>query len=195
MLVSRSMTEPLHRERVLREPPPPGVARLPADGVTSIVRPVLSIRADATLEELSSFLLEHRVTAAVVLDDQECVLGFVSMTDLVREHMLEGDTHDELPSGSRRLAHGFHVVAPTQRTTVRDIMMPFVLMVGASTSIPHAAAVMAARAVHRLVVISEHQVVGVIEARDVLRWIARRFGVAVADDPDAGWRRSCENAL
>lgn len=192
------MSENLHRERVIGESPPPGAARLPADGVTSIVRPVLSVRADATLEELSEFLLGHQVTAAVVLDEQGCILGFVSMTDLVREHMLEGDTRGELTSGTHRVRvdRGFHVVAPhAQSTTVRDIMMPFVLMVGASTSIPHAAAVMAARGVHRLVVVSQHQVVGVIEARDVLRWIARRFGVAVTDDPDAGWRRSCENAL
>ena len=190
------MTEPLHRERVLQESPLPGAARLPADGVTSIVRPVLSIQADATLEELSVFLLEHRVTAAVVLDSRGTILGFVSMTDLVREHMLEGDTRDELTSGPRvHVGRGFHVVANTQSTTVRDIMMPFVLMVGASTSIPHAAAVMAARGVHRLIVVAQHQVVGVIEARDVLRWIASRFGVVVDDDPEAAWRRACENAL
>lgn len=191
------MTEPLHRERVLQESPPLGVSRLPADGVTSIVRPVLSIQADATLEELSIFLLEQRVTAAVVLDAQSAILGFVSMTDLVREHMLEGDTREEISSGPdhAELGRGFHVVADPQSTTVRDIMMPFVLMVGASTSIPHAAAVMAARGVHRLIVVAEHQVVGVIEARDVLRWIAGRFGVVVGDDPEAAWRRSCENAL
>jgi predicted transcriptional regulator len=193
------MTEAAQTEDVDRRSKPRSET-IEHDSVATITHPVISVvGADTTVDEVARFLLEHRVTYAAVRSVEGDILGIVSMTDLVREHVLEGNMRDEAfrtsdtPS-SRRPEGGLHI-EPVQRTLARDIMMPFVFMMSMRASIAQAAAVMAARGVQQLVVVSKKDVVGIVEARDVLRALARRLGVFVPDDVDEPWRTSCENAL
>lgn len=173
------------------EPPSSEVEPITA---ATLARPVPAIvRDDMTVDELAIFLLDHRLSSVAVANAAGKVVGFASMTDLVREHVLGGDTHDALSAGRRRTRVGFH--EEPRHTCVRDIMMPFVLTLQDRSSIPQTAAVMAARGVHRLLLVSEEgEATGLIYALDVLRWFSRRSGVYVPDDPEQSWRRACESA-
>jgi CBS domain-containing protein len=89
---------------------------------------------------------------------------------------------------------GFH--EEPHHTRVGDMMMPFVLTLSDGSTISHAAAVMAARGVHRLLLLSSRgEAIGMVHALDLLRWFARSRGVYVPDDPEQIWRRACESAL
>lgn len=169
--------------------------------VAALARPIGAfVRTEMTADELAIFLLDRRLSCVAVVDDAEQVVGFVSMTDLVREHVMEGNTHDEIAPQRRRAGarikkgSGFH--EEPRHTRVGDMMMPFVLTLPERSTIPQAAAVMAARGVHRLLLLSSvGEAIGMVHALDVLRWFARRHGVYVPDDPEQMWRRACESAL
>jgi predicted transcriptional regulator len=84
----------------------------------------------------------------------------------------------------------------SRHTLVRDIMMPFVLTIPEESDIPHAAAVMASRSVHQLLVRREGgAIVAVVHARDVLAWFAKSRGLTIPADDDGEWRRNCLFAL
>jgi len=146
------------------------------DSIALVTRPVEpTVDPEMTVEALAMFLLHHQATSALVVGAKGTVLGFVSMTDIVREHVIEGMT------GEPR---------------VREIMMPFILSLPRGATIPHAAAIMAARDVHHLLVRGDDgNIVGVVHARDVLRWVAHKRGLVVPDDDRGEWRKSCRFAL
>jgi CBS-domain-containing membrane protein len=191
----RTPVAPTTNPKLTRAPPrAPPKSKPVDDTVLSIARPILTIVDRAmTVDELAVFLLEHQVSCAAVMGPAETVVGFVSMTDLVREHVLEGHTGEGGPR--RALRSGLHLVV-SAHTLVRDIMMPFVLTIPPQSTISSAAAMMAARDVHQLVVRSDAgNVVGVVHARDVLRWLAASRGVITPDDEQTSWRRNCLFAL
>lgn len=133
--------------------------------ILSITRPVVSvIAADATLEELGEYLIVHHTSSAAVLTTDGEMLGFASTGDVVREQV-----------HARRLG---------RHCRTRDIELTPVVTVDARATIAQAAAMMAARSVYQLVVLSKSEVVGTVQARDVLRRLARACGVFVPDDSD-----------
>jgi predicted transcriptional regulator len=154
----------------------PARARSEHDSIARLTQPIeLTVDREMTVEGLAMFLLHHQVTSAVVVDAAGSVLGFASMTDIVREHVIEGMSAE---------------------TRVREIMMPFILSLPRGASIAHAAAIMAARDVHHLLVRAEDgSIVGLVHARDVLRWVAHKRGLVIPDDDRSEWRRSVRFAL
>ena len=152
------------------------------------------VRDSLAIDMLAKGLLERGVSCAAVADAHGIVVGYVSMVDLVRERYLNAETGAALRTyGKReRVGRGFHVDGqPT--ATVRDIMMPFVLRVSETATIDEVASMMASEGVHHLLVVSAlGNVVGIVGALDVLRWMAERDGCAVARR--ATWRRACEYA-
>jgi len=183
-----------------------GAATTLEDGelpVSALARPVVAVREDMPVEELALLLLERKLTCVPVVGAKDEVIGFVSMTDIVREHVLEGTTGFELnrrhprtmPRAPEPPESGLSLV-DTRGTRVREIMMPFVLTLDQRATIAQTAAVMAARGVHQLLLVSSTgEVKGTVEARDVLRACARKDGVYVADDIDESWRKECETAI
>jgi predicted transcriptional regulator len=147
--------------------PPTSSSDVEVVTVATIARPARAIvRDELSAEELASFLLDHRLSWVAVADKQKKIVGFASMTDLAGA-----------PAGAR----------------VRDMMRPFTFVLDERLSIARVAAVMAARGVHRLLLVSaEGEAVGLVHALDVLRWFARRHGVHVADETKQSWRRLCD---
>jgi CBS domain-containing protein len=145
---------------------------------------VLCVRPDLDLESLTSLLLERGISAAPVVDDQGHAIGVVSKTDLLRF------SHDEPPcsqplaasyeAAESELEPGFHM-EPLQTGKVSDVMTPVAFTLSESASIANAAALMAYEGIHQVPVTGlDHQVVGMISTLDILRWVARRAGYAIA---------------
>lgn len=172
-------------------------AKTNADSVMSIAHRILTVvDREMTVDELAVFLLEHQLSAAVVVGPVGAVLGFVSMTDLVREHVLESDTSDGDPPPKRHRHKRSVELVISPRTLVRDIMMPFVLTLPEGCDVPHAAAMMASRDVHQLLIRSETgAIIAVVHARDVLAWFARSRGLVIPDDERGEWRKNCLFAM
>jgi CBS domain-containing protein len=156
--------------------------------VTEIMtRDVVFARRDVSVEEMTRLLLERGLHGAPVVDQAGALIGFISITDLLRDRYERGDTDDtERPLAMARgtagydLGAGFHV-EELARATVGDLMMPFTISVASRAPITMAAALMSIEGVHRVPVVSPSgAVVGIVSALDILRFLAEADGYRAA---------------
>lgn len=172
-----------------REPAPKGAApQPPANPVETPVsaimsRDVLCVTPDLTLEALASLFLQRGVSGAPVVDEAGRPIGMVTKTDLVRrlhERTVVSPCralHIEMEDG-RTYELGPGVRADwLESATVQEIMMPLVFSMTEDTSIARAAALMTQEGVHRIAIRgAQGDVVGLLSAFDLMRWIAEHGG-------------------
>lgn len=121
-------------------------------------RNVKTISPDATVTELVLILADTHVSGLPVVDDRGRMIGVVSTTDLVRA----GAEADEEGPWS------------LDAMLVRDIMSPHPLTIGPDTEVEAAAQQMMYADVHRLFVVEDGELVGVVSTSDVSRALATR---------------------
>ena len=148
-----------------------------------MTREIICVSPDFSVESLATLFLERGIHASPVVDERGRLMGFVSMTDIVREQHDNADTDvgGAEPSGATEpaLRSGFHV-EPLTRATVGDVMTLDVLALHENTHVAQAAALMAFEGVHRVPIISgSGEVVGILSTLDVLRWLAGEDGYVV----------------
>ena len=117
---------------------------------------VITCPADATLPEVARLLLEHRIHAAVVTQD-DVAIGVVSQTDLVLAR--QGRSREQAVT-----------------LTAGDVMTPDPLTCRPDMLLADAVTLMARRGIHRLFVTKsddERMPVGVLSFTDILHRIAR----------------------
>ena len=119
--------------------------------------PVLSVRADLTLKEVSTRLSEAGISGAPVVDDAGSLLGVVSQADLART-LGEGGGGGGGPE-----------------LTVRRIMTPVADTVSEDATVPEIARIMVANQYHRLVVTRREEPVGIVSSMDLLKLIAELY--------------------
>jgi CBS domain-containing protein len=120
----------------------------------ALTRPVLCVEADVPAERLNAMLVDAPCDCAPVVDRDGLLLGVVWRSDLMRWQWRNG--------------------APA--VAARALMHP-VRPVCATTHVATVGALMASKGIDALPVVSSHErpvVVGVITARDVMAWLARR---------------------
>jgi CBS domain-containing protein len=158
----------------VRATPPPSFAAVPLAGVMTLE--VVCVKADMSIEALTSLLVERNISGVPVVDDAGKPVGMISKTDLVRHQHEEGGC-GEAPSTplGEELQTGFHELP--SGATVGDYMLPIAFTLGESAPLAHAAALMAWEGVHRIPVCSpEGDVVGIVTTLDVVRWVADMAG-------------------
>ncbi len=148
---------------------------------------VLAVRPDVSLEALADLLLERGIGGAPVVDEAGRPVGVVSKTDLMREHLMAGDTGEVVTPGwhPRRghfqveMERGFH--AEPAPASVADVMTPAALTLSEDAPVAEAAALMAFEGIHRVpVVAGDGRVAGIVTSLDVLRWLAQQEGYLTA---------------
>jgi flagellar motility protein MotE (MotC chaperone)/sporulation protein YlmC with PRC-barrel domain len=88
-----------HIQRLLREPPSTLVA-------AAVDKDMVSLRPDATIDEVAAYLATYNLVAAPVVDDEGRLLGAVTVDDLL-DHMLPENWRDQTGSQGRQGAvHG-----------------------------------------------------------------------------------------
>jgi CBS domain-containing protein len=149
-----------------------------------MTRNVLSVRADWSVTELATFLCDHSISGAPVVSGEGKPLGVVSLTDIVRDsvagdasirsgataepHVFYQDALERVVA--REEAAGFRIVQDSQ-TTVRDIMTPMIFSVRANARIDEVADAMVRGHIHRIFVMEDGRIVGVISSLDMLALI------------------------
>lgn len=133
----------------------------------------ISIEAGASIREAIELMTEHNFRAAPVIDDAGRPIGVISQMDILlhnREHpwhRAEGDTDWILEGG--KLPEGFSEEI-VDRTTVEEIMTPFVLAVTPDTPAKTVVTQLLSQKVHHLFVVDDTEtLIGVISSLDVLR--------------------------
>ena len=140
---------------------------------------ILPAYSDWSVKDLAEFLVSNGISGAPVVDNEEKLLGVVSVTDVAR-HASITDAESDV-----RSAHDFYTDAldfsfdedlinefqddAQQLTTVKDIMTPMVHDVDANTPIKEVCAAMLSNRIHRVFVSDHQRIIGVVSALDVLR--------------------------
>ena len=135
------------------------------------------MRPDTSVGEIAGLLLNHKISAVPVIDDDRHVVGIVS----------EGDLLGHPPSGSprawwlRRFNDGtvcLEEIATARHLNARDVMTKPVVTVVDQTPVDVLATLMRRRRVKRVPVLQEGKLVGIVSRTDLLEAVMRRAGAA-----------------
>jgi CBS domain-containing protein len=139
-------------------------------------RPVLTVRAEDTVEQAAALLSHKDVTAAPVLDDEGDLVGIVSEGDLLRARVANG--------------HGAHPV-----TLVADVMSRSVVVLPPEADLSEVAEAMLRYNVHSVPIVDDQaEVTGIVCRHDLLKAYVRTDDTVQWDvqhrlDQYAGGRR------
>ncbi|MBK8099082.1 MAG: CBS domain-containing protein [Planctomycetes bacterium] len=144
-----------------------------------MVRRVVTVPVDATLTEVERVLADNKISGVPVVDEEGCVLGVLSVRDLIEHHAEEGRQRRRGPSFYQLDAEDFdqdeleaYDLPDDPAATAEQVMTPQVLAVEPDTPLGVVAATMVRQAVHRLLVQEDGKMVGIISAMDLLRAMA-----------------------
>ena len=141
-----------------------------------MTRDVITIHLSASLRELSRVLAENRITGIPVIDDDERLAGMISMRDLIREEVrtlgANPDYQDihELFSSALNMEEAEGVAV--RHVWVEEIMSRTLYTADESVSVRELCVIMNERKVHRLPILRDGRLVGLVTATDLIRTIA-----------------------
>ena len=145
-------------------------------------KPLVTIGPDATLAELERVLIEHRVTGVPVVERGK-VVGVISRSDVVRQisvgrtlaeiavdyyHDLRGPVGSGQGLAEDAELSGRIVGDRLETTRVRDAMAERVIAVSPSDYVARAAREMLERGIHRVLVLEEGALVGIVSSLDLV---------------------------
>ena len=141
-----------------------------------MTKEVVTVSPDTSVGEIAGLLLDHKISALPVVDDDRHIVGIVS----------EGDLLGQPPSGSPRAwwlrlfnesAVCLEEIATARYLTARDVMTKPVVTVVDQTPIDVLATLMRRRRVKRVPVLQDGKLVGIVSRTDLLEALMRRVDV------------------
>jgi len=146
---------------------------------TEIMTPsVKAVPQGWTMQQLARFLTEHEITGSPVCDDDENIIGIVTLKDIAEFHWnsVSPDNEQRLSEEERqemrRLRHFLFEGLAQMPVEVRDIMTPMVMAVDESASVQDVAYTMMNEHLHRIFVKRGQEIIGIITTYDMLKVIA-----------------------
>src|SRR6516162_2804372 len=139
-----------------------------------MTKEVVTVKPDTSVGEIAGLLLDHKISALPVVDDDRHIVGIVS----------EGDLLGQPPSGSPRAwwlrlfnegAVCLEEIATARYLTARDVMTKPVVV--DQTPIDVLATLMRHRRVKRVPVLQDGKLVGIVRRTDFLEALMRRADV------------------
>ena len=141
---------------------------------------VICAREDMTARQLVLLLQKEDVTGVPVLDENGVLSGVVSMTDIILHDelfgegpVLESDYHKQIDVRGWYQAESIDLEDLGEHH-VRDIMSPEAITVFPDAPIQDLAAIMHSHGIHRVIVVNEGRVVGIVSTMDILRVVMER---------------------
>jgi CBS domain-containing protein len=119
---------------------------------------VQTVAVDAALNEAALTLADAHVSGLPVVASDGRLVGVISTTDILAS---EEEVEDEAAR-----------VALFESTPVRDLMTPRPVTIGPGASVKEAAQLLLHADVHRLFVVEDDRIVGVISTTDIVRAVA-----------------------
>jgi CBS domain-containing protein len=139
---------------------------------------VLTVNESWTVEELATFLEDHAISGAPVVDDEGALRGVVSVTDIARRGAVKQsagtDAHAYYHHGlewkvAREESASFSVA--DDAILVREIMTPMIFSVDPTASVQEVADTMIRGRIHRLFVADKERLLGVVSSLDLLKMV------------------------
>jgi CBS domain-containing protein len=153
---------------------------------------VISVSPDMPIKEIAALLLDKRVSAVPVVNDDGVPIGMVSEGDLVergeRQRLARRDWWLEIISGSQALDDKFAARLQAYDRAASDIMAAPLVTVTEDTPVNEIARLLAIHHIKRVPVVRDGHLVGIVGRADLLRVVAR--GQADTAEPKEKEHRS-----
>jgi CBS domain-containing protein len=138
-----------------------------------MVSPVITVRPSSSVKEVATTLLERRVSAVPVVDDQGKLVGIISEGDLMhraeagterqRSWWLLGWTGDETLAAEYVKAHA---------RKVADVMTRNVITATPETPLHEIAALLERNSIKRVPIVKDGQLVGIVSRANLIQAVA-----------------------
>lgn len=150
-----------------------------------MVSPVITAKPSASVKELAKMLLEHRISAVPVVDDQRKIMGIVSEGDLL--HRAESGTEQQRPWWLLALARDDALAADYIKAhahKVADVMTTEVITAGPDTSLYEIAATLEKYGIKRVPIVKDGELVGIVSRANLIQAVAsdrKKLDIAPSD--------------
>jgi CBS domain-containing protein len=161
--------------------------RTPMNACDVMVSNVITVGADASVQEVAHLLLTHRISAVPVVNEQNELLGIVSEGDLL--HRIEAGTERrrswwlDLLASREILADDF---TRSHSRHVTDVMTRRLITVAPSTPLGEVAAILEKNGIKRVPVVQDGKVVGIVSRANLLQALATLGKTAPSATTDDG---------
>jgi CBS domain-containing protein len=138
-----------------------------------MVSPVVTVNSSATVQQVAKTLLERRVSAVPVVDDDDKLVGIISEGDLL--HRAEAGTERQRPwwlamlTDSRALAADY-VKAHARK--VKDIMTTPVITATPDAPLHQIATLLESHSIKRVPIVEHGQLVGIVSRANLIQAVA-----------------------
>lgn len=141
-----------------------------------MVTQVVTVTANATVQEVAEILVKHRISAIPVVDDQGKLVGIVSEGDLMRR--------TEIGTGERRswwlrlLAREEALAADFVKANarkVKDVMTRDVIVAEPRTPLDEIVALLENNSIKRVPIVSNGQIVGIVSRANLVQAFAALY--------------------
>lgn len=142
-------------------------------------RSVITISMDMDLHSASLVFATHGISGAPVVDSDRMLVGVISTRDIVRHNArMLGEsspssqklTRDELAM-LVELRHDFEAQRGAQ-PKIMDIMTPYAVSASEETPAVELAQIMCREKVHRVLILEEGRLTGIVSSMDIVRAVA-----------------------
>jgi CBS domain-containing protein len=137
---------------------------------------VVSVSPETPVREVARLLLEHKISAAPVVDNAGSVVGIVSEGDLIgrseAERKARRDWWLAMLAEGEPLSPEFLAALRRDSRTARDVMSAPVVSVGEDAEVAEIAALLSQYRVKRVPVVRDGRLVGIVSRADLLRAIS-----------------------
>ncbi|RKY83453.1 hypothetical protein DRQ09_10045 [candidate division KSB1 bacterium] len=139
-------------------------------------RRVITVPMKMTIEELYRVLREQKLTGVPVVNDNRELVGIVSREDILRSTYRPPNSYTEFDDIYDLFFPGFQEHEEINRKGrmfywVEEIMTRDVITVTENASIQEVCRLMFENGIHRIPVVREKKVVGIINTEDIFRFI------------------------
>lgn len=138
---------------------------------------VITVKGDATIEEIAHLLTEKDISGVPVVDDNGLILGMVTEKDLLYK-----DVEPRFPPVVELLGgliflkgvkHYNEELKKLVATKAEDIMTKNIVTVNGGMKVEKVAELMVEKDINRIPVVEEGKLVGIISRADIVRYIAK----------------------
>ena len=140
---------------------------------------MITVQEDLPVAELARTLVENRISGAPVLNRKQRLVGVVSATDIVANELKVGHkvvseldfyARPDIGTRAEQAALGMNQEDYSD-SLVRDIMTPVVIAVPPDATVAEVADIMGVNRIHRVLVTSGDEPVGIVSALDLIALI------------------------
>jgi CBS domain-containing protein len=138
-----------------------------------MVSPVISVKPSASVKDVAKMLLEHRISAVPVVDNQRKIIGIISEGDLL--HRAESGTDHQRSWWLLALARGDALAADyitAHAKKVADVMTTEVITAGPDTPLYEIAATLEKYGIKRVPIVKDGELVGIVSRANLIQAVA-----------------------